>query len=40
MTVFFDDWLYRQDDKHVFNLTSIRKFGLEFGRLTLFFQKQ
>lgn len=40
VTVFFDDWLYRQDEKHVFNLTSIRKFGLEFGRLSLFFQKQ
>ncbi|MCG9786387.1 DUF3833 domain-containing protein [Vibrio barjaei] len=39
-TVAFDDWLYRQDDKHVFNLTSIRKFGIEVGKITLFFQKQ
>ncbi|MFC5077239.1 hypothetical protein VTH8203_00708 [Vibrio thalassae] len=39
-TVAFDDWLYRQDDKHVFNLTSIRKFGVEVGTITLFFQKQ
>lgn len=37
--VTFDDWLYRQDDKHVFNLTSIKKLGLEVGRITLFFQK-
>lgn len=40
VTVAFDDWLYRQDDKHVFNLTKIKKFGLEVGRITLFFQKQ
>ncbi|MDN3609680.1 DUF3833 domain-containing protein [Vibrio ostreicida] len=37
--VTFDDWLYRQDDKHVFNLTSIRKLGVEVGKITLFFQK-
>ncbi|OBT15938.1 hypothetical protein A9264_06545 [Vibrio sp. UCD-FRSSP16_10] len=37
--VAFDDWLYRQDERHVFNLTSIRKLGIEFGTLTLFFQK-
>ncbi|HGP6196013.1 TPA: DUF3833 family protein, partial [Vibrio cholerae O1] len=30
----------RQDDKRVFNLTKIRKFGLEVGRITLFFEKQ
>jgi hypothetical protein len=40
INVYFDDWLYRQDDKHVFNLTSIRKFGIEVASLTLFFQKQ
>ncbi len=38
--VAFDDWLYRQDEKHVFNLTKIKKFGLEVGTITLFFQKQ
>lgn len=40
ITVAFDDWLYRQDEKHVFNLTKIRKFGVEVGTITLFFQKQ
>ncbi|MFH4663836.1 DUF3833 domain-containing protein [Vibrio cidicii] len=40
VTVTFDDWLYRQDDKHVFNLTKIKKFGIEVGTITLFFQKQ
>ncbi len=39
ITVFFDDWLFRQDAKHVFNLTKIKKFGVEVGTITLFFQK-
>ena len=39
-TVTFDDWLYRQDDRHVFNLTKIKKFGVEVGTITLFFQRQ
>lgn len=30
-----DDWLYRQDDKRVFNLTSMKKFGIEVGRITI-----
>ncbi len=37
--VSFDDWLYRQDERHVFNITSVRKFGIEVARITLFFQK-
>ncbi|OEE78348.1 hypothetical protein B9J87_04395 [Vibrio sp. V19_P1S1T109] len=40
LTVTFDDWLYRQDEKRVFNLTKIKKFGIEVGKLTLFFEKQ
>ncbi len=40
VVVGFDDWLYRQDEKHVFNLTKIKKFGIEVGTITLFFQKQ
>lgn len=40
VVVSFDDWLYRQDDKHVFNVTSINKFGIEVGKITLFFQKK
>jgi len=39
IVVAFDDWLFRQDEKHVFNLTKIKKFGIEVGRITLFFQK-
>jgi len=37
--VTFDDWLYRQDETRVFNITKIRKFGIEVGRITLFFEK-
>jgi hypothetical protein len=40
VVVSFDDWMYRQDEKHVFNLTKIKKFGIEVGQITLFFQKQ
>lgn len=40
VTVSFDDWLYRQDERHVFNLTKIKKWGMEVGQITLFFQKQ
>ncbi len=39
MTVSFDDWLFRQDEKRLFNVTTIRKFGLEVGKVTLFFEK-
>ncbi|MCG7488091.1 DUF3833 domain-containing protein [Vibrio sp. Of14-4] len=39
VVVSFDDWLYRQDQNHVFNLTKIKKFGIEVGQITLFFQK-
>ncbi|MFD2178199.1 DUF3833 domain-containing protein [Veronia pacifica] len=34
-----DDWLYRHDDKHLFNRTSMKKFGIEVGEVTLFFTK-
>ncbi len=37
--VHFDDWLFRQDERHLFNTTSIEKFGFEVGKVTLFFSK-
>jgi hypothetical protein len=40
VTVHFDDWLYRQDEQHLFNITKIKKFGIEVGKVTIFFQKQ
>lgn len=39
ITVRFDDWLYRQDEQHLFNITKIKKFGIEVGKVTIFFQK-
>lgn len=36
----FDDWLYRQDDKHLFNITTLKKWGITVGQVTLFFEKQ
>jgi hypothetical protein len=39
VVVHFDDWLFRQDSTHLFNITKIKKFGLEVGRVTLFFEK-
>ncbi|WP_077577164.1 DUF3833 domain-containing protein [Salinivibrio sp. AR640] len=35
----FDDWMFRQDDDHLFNVTSMRKWGIEVGKVTLFFQR-
>lgn len=37
--VTFDDWMYRQDETRLFNVTTIRKFGIEVGKVTLFFSK-
>ncbi|MCG9706003.1 DUF3833 domain-containing protein [Photobacterium damselae] len=36
----FDDWMYLQDEHHLFNLADIKKFGIKVGQVTLFFQKQ
>lgn len=35
----FDDWIYQQDEIHLFNVTSLTKFGVEVARVTLFFEK-
>nr|WP_244323569.1 DUF3833 domain-containing protein [Salinivibrio costicola] len=35
----FDDWMFRQDSDHLFNVTSMRKWGIEVGKVTLFFQR-
>ncbi|WP_165311708.1 DUF3833 domain-containing protein [Vibrio ziniensis] len=37
--VTFDDWLYRHDETRVFNITKIKKFGIEVGQVTLFFER-
>lgn len=35
----FDDWMYLINDKVMVNRSSLRKFGVELGQVTLFFQK-
>lgn len=34
-----DDWMYLIDEKTLVNKSSIKKFGITFGELTIFFQK-
>lgn len=35
----FDDWIFQQDAHHLMNVTSMKKFGIEVARVTLFFSK-
>jgi hypothetical protein len=35
----FDDWMFRQDQDRLFNVTSMRKWGIEVGKVTLFFER-
>lgn len=35
-----DDWMYQMDRNTMINRTSMSKFGLEVGQVTLFFRKQ
>jgi hypothetical protein len=35
-----DDWMYLQDDNHMLNRASMRKFGFEVGQVTLFFKRR
>lgn len=35
-----DDWMYLLDDNTMINRASMRKFGLEFGQVTLFFRRR
>ncbi|MCA1324151.1 DUF3833 domain-containing protein [Herbaspirillum sp. alder98] len=34
-----DDWMYLIDDKTMINRTSMQKFGIEVGQVSLFFRK-
>lgn len=36
----FDDWMFLQDDKHLFNRATMSKLGVTVAEVTLFFQKQ
>jgi hypothetical protein len=35
-----DDWMYLMDDTAMLNRTSMKKFGVEVGQVTLFFKKR
>jgi hypothetical protein len=35
-----DDWMYLIDDRSMLNRSSMRKFGVELGQVTLFFKKR
>ncbi|TWR87361.1 DUF3833 domain-containing protein [Pseudomonas saxonica] len=35
-----DDWMYLMDEDTLINRTSMSKFGVEVGQVTLFFQRQ
>jgi hypothetical protein len=37
--VTLDDWMYLLDEKTLINKSSIKKFGITFGKLTIFFKK-
>lgn len=39
LRVSFDDWMYLQPSGVLISRTKVRKFGLEIGSVTLFFQK-
>lgn len=36
----FDDWMFLQDDKRLFNRATMNKLGVTVGEVTLFFEKQ
>jgi hypothetical protein len=35
-----DDWMFQLDEKRLVNKSEIKKFGITFARLTIFFEKQ
>lgn len=35
-----DDWMYLLDETALLNRTNMKKFGIEFGQVTLFFKKR
>ena len=37
--VALDDWMYLLDEKTLVNKSTIKKFGITFGKLTIFFKK-
>ena len=40
MAFLVDDWIYQIDSRHAFNHSTLEKFGMTVGYLTLFFEKR
>lgn len=36
----FDDWMYLQDETHLFNKTELKKLGVTVATVTLFFTRK
>ena len=36
----FDDWMYLQDENHLFNKTEMKKLGVTVATVTLFFTRK
>ncbi|MEL6680795.1 MAG: DUF3833 domain-containing protein [Pseudomonadota bacterium] len=39
MVVSFDDWMWLQDEETLFNLAYMSRYGIEIGRVMIFFRK-
>lgn len=35
-----DDWMFQLDERHLVNKSEIKKFGITFAKLTIFFEKE
>lgn len=40
ITLTLDDWMYQLDKNRIFNKTTMKKFGIAVGEITLFFNKE
>jgi hypothetical protein len=38
--VTFDDWMWQMDDQAMMNRSTMSKFGVDLGEVTLFFRKR
>jgi hypothetical protein len=36
----FDDWMWQMDDASMMNRSTMSKFGIDLGEVTLFFRKR
>ena len=40
LNVKFDDWMFLQEDGYLINIAKVKKFGINLGRVILFFEKK